>query len=199
MQQNQFLEWLYNNWLDIFLFMVVIVVVLTITVLFFVRSGISTKVLMLKKNTIEELKAKEDPDASKIRVKGRILLRKTDPYILKRGVRIFRVFFAREGAEQTVDLPFHERRPFPSLSSEELEALSDDDRTKYEEKKEAYDKKHKAELDDRIEWSTIFESEAIKQGVAGMLASKKMSLITLAAGAFLGMFALTVIQALAGG
>ena len=70
---------------------------------------------------------------------------------------------------------------------------------KYEKKKTAYEKKHKGELDDRIEWSTIFESEAIKQGIAGMLASKKMSLITLAAGAFLGMFAMTIIQALSGG
>jgi len=183
MQLEFLLDFLYSYFLPIFFLMVGIVVIMSVTLIKIIVSKIQTKIFIFKKNTLEIIKGKEDNDGSKIRSKGRIILRKNEPYICKTSFNIWRVFLIREGENITTELEDNIKYHITSdLKIQEFEDKKQKDKDK----------------DKKVAWSTIFESEAIKQAIAGIVQEMRNSLIQILAGIGIGVIATLIIFALTG-
>lgn len=102
--QQDFISMLYENFLIVTIILTMLILLFFGLLVWFLMRRIGTRVLVLKKNSAHEHKAKESK-TDLITFGKRSIKRKTDPYIIKRGSKIFRLFFVREDDEETIDLP----------------------------------------------------------------------------------------------
>jgi hypothetical protein len=185
----------FNPILDFVILFISLIGILSVIVVFILLQTISSKVLELQTNSAVLFSAKEDSDGQKIRYNDRIVIRKSEPYVWQvNRFKYVRLFVVRQGEEVTTDFP---QRYISELTEKGIRKIIIDglekERPAKEIAKEVLELRVKDE-DVKEDWNTIFESEAIKQSVAGMLMSRKMSLITLAAGGFIGVMIVLILQ-----
>ena len=137
---QEIIDVLYENFLIIFIYLIACVVIMFFLMLGLFRNRIKTRLYIVKQNTLEVMNVKESPDGKDLRAKGRIVIRKHEPIILKEKFTIYRCFFNLEGTEQTCSI---RDSPTKGINA------------------------------DTVAWNVIFESEAIRQSMAALIAEER--------------------------
>lgn len=189
--QIEIIDFLYENFILFIIGICVLLVIIIIIMVNFAMSKITTQVLELQTNSAVFFKSKEDSDAEKIRYNNRIVIRESEPYIVKTGIMSYiRLFFVRQGQEFTSDFPqrYMSKITLNNIKQAIIEGLQDEKTpTKIAEKVLSLRQSDLADDKEKRDWNIIFESEAIKQGVAGLLASQKMELFKILVGVGIGL------------
>ncbi len=172
MQFNPILNFIYENFLFILITLIILVVFFSGSLIYEWSKKIKTIVLYFKKNTAEWIIAKEEDNA--LTFDGKIALRYSDPYVIQKGRRVFRLFLVPEGLRLTADfrkLIGMDKKVIADyvtidLGRLQLELLKDE-----ELKDELLEVKSKLDI--------IIEEKVIEQGVKGFMAGVKTSLISI--------------------
>lgn len=191
MMQDFIVDFLYENFFVVLVAISAIAIMAVIILVNVVMKKITTKVLELQTNSAVFYDAKEDTDGEKIRYSNRIVIRESEPYIIKMGMFSFiRLFIVRQGNEFTTDFP---QRYMSKITKNNIREIIIQGLIEEKDPKviaENIIKIKEQDLDDDTEkrdWNVIFESETIKQGVAGLLMSRKTDLMTIMVGIGIGL------------
>lgn len=169
MQFDPILEFLFQYWLVIFISLFMFLVVSVIMITYILHSKIRTWIFVLKVSTATVEIGKEIPDGTQIITSKRKIAKLAEPFVWKHGWRIERVFFVNDKENETLDL---------KMAAFMLKQLKEGKKTSGTESTQPIVS---------ADWSTIFESEAIRQAVAVLAADNRQRIINLIIGLLIGL------------
>jgi hypothetical protein len=187
--QIDFIDIIYDNFITILITMAVLLFMFSGTILYNWIQGIGVRVLFIKKNTAQWIKAKE-PSNEYLIFGGKIAIRSADPKVIKMGRRAYRLFLVDEADRLTKDIA----KSYSKILGKTPQYVTGDiEKTDYSKITDEELKKEVTGLKEKL--ASIIEEKIVEQSVKGFMSQMKVPFLTILGYMATGFMIAVVLQA----